>query len=448
MNIPLNIPAKPIEICQQLRGSGYEAWLVGGAIRDSLMGRDPHDWDVATNARPEQVSALFERVIDTGLQHGTVTVVLGDERFEVTTYRADRAYSDGRHPDDIRFVNTIDEDLARRDFTMNAIAYDPISGETRDPFFGQADIERRVIRAVGDAEARFREDGLRMLRAARFVSTLGFNLSSYTEISINDQVPLNVAPERIHDEICKALVGEFPDRFLQVLANTGLLNRILPEMVPMIACLQNSYHEFDVWEHILCVVAATPPDLHLRLAAMFHDVAKPQTKGVHPKTGEATFYEHEEVGAVVADSIMDRLRFSNDDRQAVTHLIRHHLIQYTPHWINSTIRRWVRNVGAENVGSLLALGRADIAGKGNARRELNPSTLDELERRIDELSIEAPIVTNATQLAITGQDVMRELEISPGPAVGAKLRELLELVTDDPDLNTRERLLELLSSES
>ena len=441
----ISVPNNVIVICKTLRDAGFEAYVVGGAIRDHLLGREAHDWDIATNARPDNVVGLFNHVIETGIQHGTVTVVLDDEGFEITTYRTDGTYSDGRHPDEVKFVQSIDDDLARRDFTINAIAYDPVDERLYDPFAGMCDIRAGLIRAVGSAGNRFREDGLRMLRALRFCSTLGFDLDEDTEAAITDDVPLNVAPERIHDEICKAIMGWHPNRFFRALDTTGLLKRVLPEMLPTIGCTQNKYHEFDVWTHTMHVLAATKSNLHLRLAALFHDVAKPQTKGVNPVTGEATFYDHENASADFADKIMERLKFSNEDRKAVTHLVRNHLVMYDKSWSSSAIRRWVRKIGVCNIDDVLELARADAAGKCCAKVEIGVGNLNEFEIMISKLNV-TPIVTNTTQLAVDGNDVMNVLNVKPGREIGEALRMLLEVVTEYPELNTREKLLEILES--
>jgi tRNA nucleotidyltransferase (CCA-adding enzyme) len=440
------VPENVLMICRTLARAGHQAWLVGGAVRDSLMGREPHDWDIATDARPDVVAGLFERVVATGIQHGTVTVVVGHEPFEVTTFRADGEYSDGRRPDGVTFLNTIEEDLARRDFTMNAMAWDPLAEKLCDPFGGWDDLFiLGAIRAVGDPELRFREDGLRMLRAARFTATLGMYVAPPTLSAISDAIPLTVAAERVHDEWVKALSAPKPSVFLRTLQKSGLLARVAPEMLPMIGCEQNRYHAYDVWDHSLAVLDASPSsDIVVRVAAAFHDVSKPATKGVNEKTGDVTFYDHENVGAGVADGILERMRFSTDHRQRAVHLIRHHLIPYQPGWAAAAIRRWVRRVGAEHVAPLLQLGRADIAGKGQAAVEIRTDALDELERRIAEMEIRAPIVTNTAALAINGADVMTALGIPPGKRVGEVLRALLEAVTDEPDLNTRERLLDRL----
>ncbi len=437
-------PEKVLAICHRLRGSGFQSWLVGGAVRDLFMGREPHDWDIATNARPDAVCGLFDRVVETGIQHGTVSVIVDGEPFEVTTFRGDGAYTDGRRPDSVTFLDTIEEDLARRDFTINAIAYDPISGERRDPFGGRDDINLGCVRAVRDAGYRFREDGLRMLRAARFAATLGFYISPDTKLGMAQNVAMldGIAAERVQPEWAKALLSRAPSVFLEALRSTGLLWHTVPEMEPMVGCEQNRYHQFDVWGHSMRVLDATDADPALRLAAVFHDVSKPATKGKHPTTGEATFYEHETVGAGVADRILERMRFPNEQRQRAVHLILHHLVPYNKGMSGAAIRRWLRRIGGlENLGPLLQLARADIAGKGQAVQEMNSGLLDELERRIGAMGELAPIVTSTTALAVNGADVMSTLGIAPGKRVGEVLRTLLEAVTNDPELNTRERLI-------
>lgn len=447
----MKIDHKAKLICQVLQVHGYQAWLVGGAIRDSIMGREVHDWDIATNARPEQVTNLFARVIPTGIAHGTVTVLLNGVGYEVTTFRGDGEYTDGRRPDGVVFLDTIEEDLARRDFTMNAIAYDPVNEVFCDPFGGREDIKNRVIRAVGDPLKRFSEDGLRVLRACRFAATLGFELDETTENAIRPSLDSykKVACERIKDEWMKAMGADKPSKAFEAMRRTGILDVTVPEMVPMFDCTQNRYHAYDVWTHTLAVVDACPKDDPiLRMAALLHDVSKPATKGIHPKTGDATFYNHEDVGADVAYEIMSRLRFSNEDRDRVKHLVKHHLIKYQPDWANSAIRRWVRKVGPEHVASLCALARADIVGKGPAMVALDIDVMYDLERRVAELSKHVPVATKSNDLAINGKDVMAAFNLNPGPQVGKILKALLEDVTDNPELNEREALLHHLSTKS
>lgn len=448
----MNVPASLLHLCKTLRSAGFETWLVGGCVRDSLMGREPHDWDVATNAKPEQTAALFPETVPIGGHCGTVAVKLDGQSYEVTPFRSDGAYTDGRHPDSVRFVETIEEDLSRRDFTMNAIAYDPIApvlgGEWRDPWLGKDDIRDETVRAVGKASDRFNEDALRILRAIRFCTTLDFTMSKSTAIGIEACLGTltALAAERVHDELHKIMAARRPSVAFDTMSSVfGLL---IPELLPMLGCTQNRYHRFDVWTHSMLVLDATPrDDIALRFAGLFHDIAKPQTKGVHPDTGDATFYNHEEVGAEMADGIMQRLKFSNDERERIVHHVRWHLIPYEPGWSAAAIRRWVRRVGLANVPSICALGRADIVGKGGGPLADRGTTLDELEQRIATMQINQPIATSTNSLAISGKDVMAALGIGPGPRVGQELKRLLELVTDEPERNTREGLLVALETQ-
>lgn len=441
-------PRYPTHICETLQGAGHKAYCVGGSVRDTLMGREAHDWDIATSARPEQVVALFPRVEPTGLQHGTVSVIFDGTAYEVTTFRSDGDYSDGRRPDGVTFVDTVEQDLARRDFTVNAIAFDPVTGDLVDPFGGQEDIASRTICCVGDPDARFSEDGLRLLRAARFAAALGFEIAPETlrAMAACSEMIDNIAAERIQAELCKAIMAPVPSTAFVLLAKAGILDRVLPEFVPMYGCGQNRYHAYDVWTHTLAVLDACPADLNVRLAALFHDVDKPTCKGTHPKHGDVTFYNHEDVGAETTDAIMRRLKFSNETRQSVVLLVKHHLVKYERGWAAAAIRRWVRKIGRDNVAPLLALARADIIGKGPAQVPLDVTVLDHLAERIATMEISEPIATNTTQLAIGGGDVMAALGIPPGRAVGEKLKELLELVTEQPELNTREGLLMALGA--
>ena len=420
-------------------------------MRDSILGREAHDFDVATNALPDRVVRMFSHVIETGIQHGTVTVMIEGEGFEVTTFRGEGTYSDGRHPDSVQFLNSITEDLARRDFTMNAIAYDPLTDTFCDPFGGLADIKAWNIRAVGVPEDRFEEDGLRVMRAIRFRSTLGFNIEPGTLNGISDPGSLaslaKVSVERLHDELVKIMGASTPSRSMNTMEHTGVLDLILPEMRPMVGCTQNRYHSYDVWTHTMVTLDHCPADNPIiRFGALFHDVSKPEVKGAHPVHGDATFYDHEHVGAKKTDEILTRLRFSTEDRERIVHLVRHHFIRYERGWAAPVLRRWVRKVGLENVPTLCILARADIAGKGPIPTVgLEASIIDELESRVANMRLTEILPTSTKVLAINGNDVMVHLGLTPGPTVGKVLATLLEFVTDDPECNTRDRLLELAS---
>lgn len=442
----MTIPVGALEICRELRRSGFEAWLVGGAVRDMLLGKEAHDFDIATNAKPWEVQGLFVRVIDTGLQHGTVTVIIRGGSYEVTTFRGDGIYTDGRHPDEVKFCSTIEEDLGRRDFTVNAIAYDPLTGTFADPYNGREDLANKVLRTVGNPNLRFSEDGLRVLRAARFAATLGFTLDSGTKEAIQPNLHTfsKVSPERVHDEWVKTMKAAKPSVAFRIMADTGMLEVVAPEFIPMIGCSQNKYHAFDVWEHTLAVVdALAPSDPILRLAGLFHDVGKPPTKKPHPVTGDGTFYDHENVGAEMTFTILSRLRFSAEDRDRVVHLVKHHFVRYETNWAASAVRRMIRKIGLANLPSICDLARADIAGKGPARVELEAEVIDHLEARVANMQITEVIPTSTKVLVINGSDIMKHLGIPPGPTVGRILNELLEAVTDNPEYNTVDKLLEL-----
>jgi tRNA nucleotidyltransferase (CCA-adding enzyme) len=456
---PSDIPAHITDACARLRRAGHEAWLVGGAVRDLHAGRAAKDFDVATSATPEQMVAVFgrKRTIPTGEKHGTMTVLVdrpsGErEPVEVTTFRGEGAYSDGRRPDNVEFVADLVEDLRRRDFTMNAIAYDPFDDRVADPFGGRADLEAGIIRAVGAPLDRFREDGLRAMRAVRFAAQLGFRLDPDTEAAIAParDVFRKVSAERVRDELVKILSSPKPSIGLDLMERTGLLADVLPELCEGVGLSQNRHHRYDVWRHTIATVdearlltpdeqAATGrPAWIIRAAALLHDVAKPRTAA--PKEdapGERTFYRHEEVGAELSDAILKRLRFSNEERAHVVHLVRNHMFWYSDEWTDGTVRRFLGRIGPENVGDLFALREADVRARG--RGEDPEVELAELRTRIARTIAEAQAL-KVSDLALSGADVMRVLGVGPGRIVGEVLRRLLERVLDDASLNTREKL--------
>jgi tRNA nucleotidyltransferase (CCA-adding enzyme) len=409
------------------------------------MGRAPHDWDIATDALPDAVAGAFPHTVLTGAKHGTVTVVLPSGSYEVTTFRLDGAYSDGRHPDEVTFAASIDEDLGRRDFTCNAIAHDPISGEWRDPYQGLCDIGIHLLRAVGDPALRFSEDGLRVLRAARFAATLDFDIDQDTRLAMGikgEALEGNVAAERKHDELVKIMGGVRPSRAFDVLLERSLMHAVLmPKLRDLYRCEQNRYHAYDVWRHTMLTLDACPAsDPILRVAALLHDVGKPATRGIHPGHGGFTFHGHEDAGADMADGILRRLKFSTADRERITHLVRHHIIGVDANSSKPALRRFVRKIGHEHLPSLLDLARADVAAKGPVASR-DRGRIDALARRLDTIAVDEPAIRSAAGLAIDGTDVMAALGIAPGPQVGACIRRLLDIVTDDPSANTREALL-------
>jgi len=436
--------AQPVlEICKELRNTGERAWVVGGCVRDTLRGERVNDWDVATTALPQKVQQTFRRVIPTGIDHGTVTVLVGGEGFEVTTLRGEGAYSDGRRPDNVVFVGNIDQDLARRDFTVNAIAYDPVDGQVVDPFDGLTDMRNRLLRAVGNPSERFQEDGLRILRGARFVATLDFELEEETEAAFSGALGIfrKVSPERVREEWLKTMKASTPSRAFEIMRRTGILEVTYPELLEQVGCEQNQWHAYDVWNHTMRVLDESDGDPIERVAALLHDVAKPRTRAKSDKTNDWTFYHHEKVGADMADRWLRDYRFSNSERELITGLIRHHLICYSNEWTDAAVRRFIKRVGAESVEPLLRLGEADALGKGrDVEEEL--AALKELRGRVD-LAMEEGNALTTGDLAIGGNDVIPLLEGGAGPAVGQILRALLEKVIDDPSLNTRDKLMPL-----
>jgi tRNA nucleotidyltransferase (CCA-adding enzyme) len=438
------IPEDVIGLCARLREHGKRGWVVGGCVRDLLRGKPPSDWDVATDARPEEVKKIFRKVVDTGIAHGTVTVVVNRPHYEVTTLRGEGAYSDGRRPDAVHFVDDIVADLARRDFTINAIAIDPVGGQVIDPFEGQRDLASHTIRAVGDARERFAEDGLRVLRAARFAATLECAVEPGTLAAMADPRSLDtyrkVSAERIRDEWYKAMKANKPSRAFELMLSTGLLAITCPEMMDSVGCEQNRYHQYDVWGHAMACLDACEPEPVLRVAALFHDIGKPRTRKMGDKTNDWTFYDHERVGAEMTEPILQRLKLSNEERDRVVRLVRHHLVCYSDGWSDAAVRRWVRRVGKDLTQDLYRLSRADALGKG---REVTDeiASLSRLEERAEAL-LAAGAVLSTRDLAINGRDLMTELALAPGPILGKILERLLELVTDEPEANERGRLLE------
>jgi poly(A) polymerase/tRNA nucleotidyltransferase (CCA-adding enzyme) len=391
---------------------------------------------------------LFRRTIPTGVKHGTVTVLSRGQAVEVTTFRSDGKYSDARHPDSVTYAKTILEDLSRRDFTINGIAYNPINDTLVDPYGGKGDIEKKIIRTIGDPVERFNEDGLRPYRACRFAAQLHFSIENNTAKAIGASFESagEVSAERIRDEFIKIIQSEKPSIGIELLRITGLLELFLPEILTGFGINQNVYHRFDIYYHNLYTCdAADPGDYRVRLAALFHDIgkyyAKREIEGRH-KGKKSVFYNHEIIGAGITKRIMRRLRFSNNDIKMVIHLIRNHMFHYTYLWTDGAVRRFMRKVGLDNIDSLFELRRADRIGNGLKRGE--SKAVENLKVRIDKI-IEQENAITVKDLALNGYDIMREFNLKPGPLIGKILNHLLEEILDDPSKNTRETLINLAS---
>lgn len=440
----MRVPRVVREFASVFQAAGLQCHLVGGAVRDLLMGRPLTDFDIATDAFPARVTALFRRVIPTGIRHGTVTVLFRGTRFEVTTFRTESVYSDGRRPDSVSFSPSILEDLSRRDFTMNALAWD-LSGETlRDPYGGRLDIAQRLIRAIGVPEERFREDGLRPLRACRFAAQLGFRVDEQTMAAIARtlDVVAGVSAERLRDEVEKILLSPVPSVGLELMRATGILGVVLPELAEGIGVSQGDLHCHDVFTHGLRACDAAPrSSLELRLAALLHDVGKPRARGEGP-AGRPSFHGHESVSSSLASELLQRLRFPTATIRRVAHLVQHHMFNYDEQWSDAAVRRLIARVGEPAIDDLLVLRRADQIGMCPGNADVFPAGLAQLAQRIQAVR-RGDGAFSLRDLAVNGAQVMQRLDLRPGPIVGTILAELLKAVLDDPAQNTEEKLLEI-----
>jgi tRNA nucleotidyltransferase (CCA-adding enzyme) len=436
----LRIPPVLRQFAAHFEKSGFQCYLVGGAVRDMLLGRGCTDFDIATDALPEEVQRMFHRVIPTGIKHGTVTVLFKGVRFEVTTFRIDQEYRDGRRPAGVIFTPSIQEDLKRRDFTINAIAYDLTGRRLLDPHHGREDLKRGLIRAIGDPLERFREDGLRPVRACRFAAQFGFQIDRPTFDGIRRSLDTvrRVSGERVRDELLRLLKAPKPSIGFRLMHESGLLGVVIPELEAGAGVEQRELHCFDVLEHLLASCDAAPRGKPLvRLAALLHDVGKPDTLEVEAD-GALRFHRHELLSADLAERILRRLRFSSQEVRQVRHLVRHHMFNYEEVWSDAAVRRFLARVGTENVPDLLALRRADQIGRCN-ETAVSPS-LVAFQKRIEAVLAREEALS-LRDLAVDGEDIMKALSIPPGPHIGIILNELLEAVLADPQLNERERLL-------
>ncbi len=443
-DLALKVPTDVEKVVDRLLTSGHDAYVVGGSVRDALRGVDPHDWDVTTDATPEQIQKVFPRSLYNN-RFGTVVVRSGAPEVEVTTYRTEAEYSDHRRPDSVAFTASLHEDLARRDFTMNAMAWRPARGGTPgeliDPFGGSADLDARLLRAVGEPDERFKEDALRMLRAVRFATLLDLRIEpkTFDAIRRNAALTASLSGERIQQEMMKMLGAERPSVALQLLSDTGVLAVICPELEECKYTPQEKAAAENVFEHLLATVDATPVnDPVLRLAGLFHDIGKPET------FADGHFHQHEFVGEAKTRAILRRWKIDKETVSEVAHLVRNHMFWYQTEWTASAVRRFIHKIGLENIPALFALRRADNIGSGAKSPRMY--ALEALWQRVQE-EIHAANAFSLRDLAIDGNDLMTELGVPQGPAIGRILNALFERVTDEPALNTREALLELAKQE-
>ena len=443
-------------VSDTLQNAGYEAYLVGGCVRDVIRNTKPNDWDITTNATPEQIQEIFEHTYYENT-FGTVGVVIDDPEnpeggplgeVEVTPYRLESTYSDNRHPDEVRFSQKLEDDLQRRDFRMNAMAIslptgtrDISKGSLVDPYGGIIDIENNSIQTVGDPALRFGEDALRMMRAVRFSAQLGFVVARQTGEAIQQLAESlnNIARERIRDEFQKIIMSDNPKMALELAHDLTLLQYIVPELEEGIGIDQNQAHSFDVWEHLLRAVQATADkgwELELRLASLFHDIGKPRTRAMDTKKNDWSFHGHEVVGAKMTRSILRELKFPKQIERDVTNLVRWHMFFSDPDQISlSAVRRMIRNVGEDRIWDLMNLRIADRIGTGRPKEQ--PYRFRKYKSMIEEV-MRDPVSTK--QLAIDGSDIMKLTGEKPGPRIGWTMHALLEDVLDDPTQNTIETL--------
>lgn len=435
--ITIQIPEKVNTVIHTLAAAGHEAYAVGGCVRDAVLGRRPADWDITTSASPYEVKALFPRTIDTGIQHGTVTVMLGREGFEVTTYRVDGEYEDCRHPREVQFTKSLLEDLKRRDFTINAMAYNEKEGLV-DEFDGIGDLKRGIIRCVGNAEERFTEDALRMLRAVRFSAQLGFVLEEDTKEAIKKLCGnlRKVSSERIQAELTKLLVSPHPEKIRDVW-QTGMSRVVLPEFDACMECVQNNpHHIYSVGEHTIRALQEVPPDKVLRLTMLFHDFGKPVVKTTDEK-GIDHFYRHPLVSGDLAEVILKRLKFDNETIRQVKHLVLCH--DHHPALTPAGVRRAANKIGAELFPLYLKVQRADILAQNPLMQGQKLEALAEVERLYEKIMEEQDCFT-LKQLAVTGRDLMKA-GIPAGPELGEVLQYLLEQVIEEPGRNQKDWLM-------
>ncbi len=433
----IELPKDVKFIIDRLHEAGYEAYAVGGCVRDSILGREPDDWDITTSAKPMEVKRLFRPTIDTGLQHGTVTVLRNHVGYEVTTYRIDGIYEDGRHPSGVTFTSDLKEDLLRRDFTINAMAYNDEEGLI-DEYGGLKDIEDKVIRCVGDPKERFTEDALRMMRAVRFAAQLGYDIDEDTKEAIRELYPRldRISAERIQIELCKLITSDNPAH-LRIAYELGITSVVLPEFDRCMRQEQHHIHHcYSVGEHILHSMENIEADRALRYTMLLHDIAKPECRIVDEE-GNEHYYGHDVRSAEVAHSIMKRLKFDNDTLKTVETLVRNHDLNVEDN--EKSVRRAMNKLGRDVFPLLLKVKQADVLAQSDYMRSEKLAHLDRLKTLYDDIMAKGQGIM-ISDLAIGGSDIIA-LGAEPGPGIGQILNELLELILEDPDKNDRNVLL-------
>jgi tRNA nucleotidyltransferase (CCA-adding enzyme) len=442
--VKIDIPQKVNNILEILNQNGFEAFIVGGCVRDSLLNKKPNDWDITTNALPQKMEEIFDdkgyKTVETGIKHGTITVIIDSESFEVTTYRIDGNYLDNRRPENVTFTLSLEEDLKRRDFTINAMAYNPKIGLI-DNHHGIEDLEAKIIRCVGAANKRFHEDALRMMRAVRFACQLNFNIDNdiLTNLIKNNNLLKNISVERIRDELKKILISSYPAYGIRLLMDYKLMEHIIPELYKCKNFNQhNKHHDKDVYEHTLCVLQNTPSKFDIRLAALLHDIAKPKTF-TYGNDGQGHFYLHNVAGANMSRNILKRLKFDNRTIDKIYKLINEHLIMFYE-MKPLAVKKFINRVGIDNLDDLFMLQIADL--KGSAPEYQNCDMVLNLKEKCHKI-LEEKEPISIKDLAINGEDLI-SIGFNRGKMIGFILQELLNEILKDPELNQREKLIDIV----
>ena len=432
----IELPRKVVLIIKNLQRHGYDAYAVGGCVRDSILNRKPEDWDITTSAKPEQVKRIFRRTVDTGIEHGTVTVLIGKDGFEVTTYRVDGLYEDGRHPKEVSFTSRLEEDLKRRDFTINAMAYND-DERLVDAFGGMRDLNYHLIRCVGDPKERFSEDALRILRAVRFSAQLAFPIEPETAEAIKSLAPNleKISAERIQAELVKLLVSDHPER-IQDACELGITKVVLPEWDDMVGVKQNTpHHKYDVAAHTVHALQNVKNDKVLRLTMLFHDMGKPVMKTTD-ENGRDHFKGHAIASEQIAKTVMKRLKFDNDTIRKVTKLVAYHDYRMEPTGAN--VRRAMHEIGVELFPYYLAVRLADTKAQSSYERRGKLENIIQI-RELYRNALRNKECVTLKDLAVTGTDLIN-LGIAPGKELGTLLNELLDMVIEDPAWNQKGKL--------